>query len=83
MKTPDEVCIKFSKRDIKLNIYKSSDHIVLEGDEETLKFLGNLILSQAGFQDDENFSLAPDGAGNKFFKKNSKLGLHISRKNED
>ncbi len=82
MKTPDEICMQFSEEDVKLNIYKLSDSIVLEGNEQSLKFLGSLILSQADYEDDESFSIAPNGAGNKFFSKASKFGIHIHKEIE-
>lgn len=80
MKTPDEVCKKFTNKEVELNVYKLDDSIILEGNEESLKFLGELILSQSSFEADNSFGIAPKGAGSKFFQEKSSFGIYIHRK---
>jgi hypothetical protein len=79
--TPDEVCEKYSflKNGIDIEIQIINETVVLKGNKLTLEFLGNLILSQANFNEDDGFGIEPKGPGKVFFKKNSQLGIYIKK----
>jgi hypothetical protein len=77
--SPDDVCVRFSRRKTGLEIRKlDRDTILIEGSQSGLEFLGNLFLAQARFSDG-GFQLGPRESGSEFFKKSSKFGLYIHR----
>jgi hypothetical protein len=76
---PDDICEKYSKQKINLNIEYKDDFIIISGNRNTLEFIGNLILAQAEYKKDNGFQISPNGAGKKFFTKTSKIGLYINR----
>jgi hypothetical protein len=78
--TPDEVCAKYADRKVKITARAMEDDLVLlEGDQEALAFLGNLLLAQANDERSCHKSLQPDGAGSTFFTDISNLGIYIHR----
>jgi hypothetical protein len=77
--TPDEVCASYADRKVKITSKAMDDLVVLEGDREALKFLGNLILAQADDERSCNKSIQPNGAGSVFFTDTSNLGIYIHR----
>lgn len=56
------------------------DYVFIQGDAESLTFLGNMLL--AFVQDDSSCTLHlhPEGAGNAHFSKDSKLGILIRKR---
>jgi hypothetical protein len=80
--SPDQLCSDASKDGVKICIQKMNneeEYVLIEAKEEALKFLGQLLLAQAGFEKDCGFSISPDGAGSDLFTKNSNLGIYIHR----
>jgi hypothetical protein len=77
--SPDEICVRFSRRKTGLIIKKlDRDTVLIEGSRSGLEFLGNLFLAQARF-DDCGFQIGPKASGSSFFKKSSAFGLYIHR----
>ncbi|MCK5311621.1 MAG: hypothetical protein KAJ62_05900 [Desulfobacteraceae bacterium] len=80
MKSPDEICEEYYEMKVNLTIKpKEDDYIFIEGDTDSLEFLGKLIIAQANFQKDCGFQIAPGGAGDAHFSNDSKLGIYIHR----
>jgi hypothetical protein len=79
--SPDGVCEKYAEDQIiKLTCRTTNNKMILiEGSREALEFLGNLLIAQANFEKDCNFSIEPEGAGNTFFTEKSNVGLFIHR----
>jgi hypothetical protein len=78
--TPDEVCVDYADRKVKITARTMEDDLVLlEGDREALEFLGKLFLAQANDERSCHKSLQPDGAGSAFFTDTSNLGIYIHR----
>ncbi len=78
--SPDQVCSEFSKGSSKVSIRSlDEDMVLIEGDTETLLFLGNLFIAQAKFQKDCGFQISPSGAGSSLFASNATKGLYIHR----
>jgi hypothetical protein len=80
MKSPDEICDDYSNKGVKLSVRQiEKDYILIEGDTDSLEFLGNLLLAQANFEKDCGLQIAPNGAGSSFFGKDSTFGFYIHR----
>ena|SRR2546425_10886082 len=80
--SPDRICKEFAKKKAKITIRALADdapHILIEGDQKGLEFLGELLLAQAQSRKDCGFQLDPRGAGKVFFSKASQCGLYIHR----
>jgi hypothetical protein len=77
--TPDEVCISYADRNVKITCRLMDDLVLLEGDRDTLEFLGNLFLAQAYDERSCKKSIGPNSAGNAFFAGESNLGIYIHR----
>lgn len=77
--SPDELCGKYSKEKIAINIECDEDMVFIRGSKLSLKFLGELFIAQAKFEKDDGFQIEPNGPGNIFFNKKSKFGLYIKR----
>jgi hypothetical protein len=75
--TPDEVCPNYADRKVKITSRAMDNLVLLEGDREALKFLGNLLLAQADDERSCNKSIQPNGAGSAFFTDTSNLGIYI------
>ena len=81
---PDEICESYAKnsnkKKITIRIDQKEDMVVIEGEADALKFIGNLLLAQAEFKKDCSFFIGPKGAGMALFDKNkSTHGLYINR----
>ncbi len=83
---PDDVLEEFPEGRIVLTtrtIPRSADGdvpmIEIEGDAESLRFLGRLILAQADFPLDCGYGISPQGAGRIVFSANAELGIYIHR----
>jgi hypothetical protein len=68
-----------NEKEINIKMTYKEDTVIFEGDAESLSFLGNLFISQAGHEGDCGFQIAYDGAGQAFFDKTSNVGLYIHR----
>ena len=83
MKSPDYVCGENADAKRKVTVKfldKDKDYILIEGKKEDLEFLGNLLISQANFKDDDSFFISPKGPGSKLFTKKSEFGIYILRR---
>jgi len=78
-RTPDQVC--GNARGIKITIKslpEDESYVLIEGNKAAFQFLSDLFAAHA--QDEDcGFQIAPNGPGNAFFKKGSKLGLYLHR----
>ena len=80
LKSPDSVCAVAAERKVKLNVQKlPGGYLLIEGNQEALKFLARLLEAQATFEKDCGFSLHPKEGGKIFFSKKAKLGIYIHR----
>jgi hypothetical protein len=80
-KTPNQVCVRASQRNVKLTVKQlpeDKSYVLIEGDKAAFQFLSNLFAAHAE-DEDCGFQIAPNGPGNAFFKKGSKLGLYLHR----
>jgi hypothetical protein len=87
----DEVCAKYAnkfrrkKKKDKLHVYvkDSADYkdnmVFIEGDAESLEFLGNLLLAKSIEEDYDGREIGPRVAGNIFFNRDSTHNLYIYR----
>jgi len=83
--TPDQLCGISADKKIKLNLWIDEDEklVFVQGDKKSLVFLGELILSIANFENDDGFSINPNGAGQVYFnKKKSTHGIYFNRKDK-
>ena len=76
---PDELCEEANEKEISIKMIYKEGCVFIEGDAESLSFLGNLFISQAGCEGDCGFQIAHDGAGHAFFDNTSNVGLYIHR----
>ncbi|MEZ5357138.1 MAG: hypothetical protein R2762_31250, partial [Bryobacteraceae bacterium] len=53
--------------------------IEIEGDADSLRFLGRLILAQADFPLDCGYGISPRGAGSIVFSPKAELGIYLHR----
>lgn len=81
---PDEICEKHSAQSVglTLKLLREDDEelvpsILIEGTNEALKMLGELLLSVANERPGSSFALSPAGAGRFHFSQGSELGLYI------
>jgi hypothetical protein len=78
-RTPDQVCGE--AHNIKLTIKplpEDKSYVLIEGNKAAFQFLRDLFAAHVD-DDDCGFQIAPNGPGNAFFKKGSKLGLYLHR----
>jgi len=87
----DEVCVKYSnkfrrkKKKDKLYVYVKNgrnykDNMVfIEGDAESLEFLGNLLLAKSIEEDEYGSQIGPRVVGSIFFNRDSTHNLYIYR----
>lgn len=82
-KTPDDLFNFYShNKKLKLTVKlmkEDKKYVFIEGNRESLKFLGELLISQAEFKKDCSVFFSPSGPGFKYFSKQSKLGIYIHR----
>lgn len=77
--SPDEVCVAYADRDVRITCRLMESLVLLEGTKEALEFLGSLLLAQARDERSCKKSLEPNGAGSIFFSEESNLGIYIHR----
>ena len=77
--TPDEVCKIYADSGVKITCRKMDDFVLIEGNQEALEFLGNLLLAQANDGRSCKNSIAPHGAGNALFTDESDMGFYVHR----
>ncbi len=82
----NEVCEKSArkflrkKRGDKLTIYVKDDTVFIEGDADSLEFLGNYLIATAKDTDDLGCEIGPHAAGSIFFNRRSSThNLYIYR----
>ncbi|HPO50303.1 MAG TPA: hypothetical protein PLO89_08275 [Spirochaetota bacterium] len=77
----NEICEIYSKKGINIKIWEEEKIIFIDGNSESLEFLGKLFLSMANSFDNKDcgFQISPNGAGKIFFDSDSKKGLYIHR----
>jgi hypothetical protein len=79
-RTPDQVCGE--ARNIKVTVKplpEDKSYVLIEGDQAAFHWLADLFAAHADFDKDCGFQIAPNGPGNAFFKKGSKLGVYLHR----
>ena len=77
--TPDEVCVRYADRNVKITCRAMDDSVLLEGDRDALEFLGHLLLAQANDERSCHKSIEPNGAGSILFTDASNLGIYVHR----
>lgn len=77
--TPDEVCVSYADRNVKVTCRLMDDLVLFEGDRDALEFLGNLFIAQANDNQSCKTYVAPNSAGSALFTDESNLGLYIHR----
>ncbi len=77
--SPDKVCEKYHDKGVKISIIVENDMVYIEGKRIDLEFIGNLILAQATYSEDDGFHISPTGAGSGLFSKESTNGIYIQR----
>lgn len=79
-KSPDDVCVQYARRKTNVSIRVLNRRtILIEAPAAGLKFLGDLLLTQADLKKDCGFALGPADAGAVFFDPSSKKGIYIHR----
>jgi len=82
---PDDVSEQFVEGSIRLHTRllpaQSGDApiVVIEGDKNSLTYLGKLILAQANYELDDGYGISPKSAGLAFFNPDDQVGLYILR----
>jgi len=75
---PDAVCARYANLGVKISVRPLDEYSVLiEGSSQALRFLGELFLAQAGFDQDCSFAISPRGPGGALFTDNARLGICI------
>lgn len=74
---PDDILEKFSSLGVSLTIRDLGDEVLIEGDRQSLMFLGELIQAQAQVSRPCDIWMAPDGPGVIYFSKRANRGLRI------
>jgi len=88
--TPNEVCEVFCERGVSLRLeartYEletseelAQEYIIIEGNAEALRFLGELLVAQATFPNDCHCFIHPSGPGSVFFGDGASCGVSIHR----
>lgn len=75
--SPDKACASFAESGEKVRISSDGEVVLVEGSEEALLRLAELLVAQATFQKDDGFEVSPTGAGKLIFGKGSNIGLYI------
>lgn len=88
MKT-DEICERYEDECVKINVSLLVDEdtsdpstVLVEGNANALKMLGELFIAVAEEKENESFSISPFGPGNIHFSEDAKLGIYIHRIDE-
>jgi hypothetical protein len=80
MTSPDEICSSNADRGVKFTSRLMDEgYLLLEGDSEALRFLGDLLIAQADFTPDCGFQISPENPGSALFNEGSTTGLYIHR----
>lgn len=69
---------KLKVRLLPANEFERAGFVLLEGNAESLRFLGKLLIAVAEHADNYDLSLHPSGAGRIHFENDSDLGLYIN-----
>jgi len=84
--TPDEICERYSIKNVGLSLKILSDGeadpnplILIEGTKDALKMLSEIIAAVAEDSKGDGFSISPNGAGSIHFDKTSDYGIYIHR----
>ncbi len=78
-KSIEEVIDSYGESDVGIHIALIGENtILLEGNAETLKFLGELLLAMSN-SSDCGIQFTPNGAGRRFFVTSSRYGFYIHR----
>lgn len=78
MKTND-ICEHYANKGTKLTVrLLDDDTVLIEGSDDALKFLGELIVAHVENEGD-GLHIGPNAAGNVFFTTRSTLGLYLHR----
>lgn len=85
MKT-DEISERYATESVGLTLRllaeedsNQSSTVLVEGNADALKFLGELLIAVAEEKENENFSISPFGPGSVHFSKSATLGIYIHR----
>jgi hypothetical protein len=77
--TTNEVCEHYAEKGINLIVKKlNEEDILIEGDSESLTFLGKLILAHVE-ENGDGKNISPHGQGSVFFSSESTFGIYIHR----
>jgi hypothetical protein len=87
MQSPDDVCAEYANKSTSLRIdfqtYKdeesSESYVIIEGDKNSLEFLGKLLIAQANFNTDCHIAIHPNGPGQSHFVEETTIGVQIHR----
>jgi hypothetical protein len=87
MQSPDNVCAEYADKNTSLRIvfrtYKdeesSEEYVIIEGDKNSLEFMGKLLIAQANFAADCHFFIHPRGAGQIHFSEDTSIGVSLHR----
>ncbi|MBJ7534908.1 hypothetical protein JDN40_12400 [Rhodomicrobium vannielii ATCC 17100] len=71
--------VKLTTRELPGDSEDMAKLVLIEGDKDALKFLGEMILSVAESKEEGNFSMSPSGPGSIFFSKGSGYGFYINK----
>ncbi|MFO0970698.1 MAG: hypothetical protein U0793_34595 [Gemmataceae bacterium] len=78
-KSANQVCEEYAAKRAKVAIrLLGEDTVVIEGNEQGLRFLGELLLAQAA-SSDCGVQLGPKVAGKRFFSTGKSLALYVHR----
>ncbi len=76
--TPDDVCVDYADRGIKITLRDlDDDYVIFEGTREGLLFVSELFRAQALDPEHDKNHLHPNGAGKVLFTKDSTRGFYI------
>lgn len=74
-----EILNKTEPNQVDIKITYDVDMIFVEGDSDTLEFIGKLFIEMAKEENDCGLQLSPSGAGKAYFNKQSRMGIYIHR----
>ncbi|MCI0640476.1 MAG: hypothetical protein L0Y72_05675 [Gemmataceae bacterium] len=80
-KSPDSICREYAAKKVKITIRPlpgDDETLLIEGDKNSLEFLGKLLMAQAQ-SEDCGFQMTPHGAGKAYFSKDFTRGVYIHR----
>lgn len=75
--SPDKASAAFADSGERIRTSSDGEVVLIEGSEEALVRLAELILAQAAFRKDDGFEVSPTGAGQRIFEPGSSVGLYL------